>query len=119
MRNKVNVEENLKKIKNCLLDIDNEKNNINVLSKDRLTFLMVKLNVYRMSLKDLGLDEESLKVSGYTFTDWITDLKSRFDILSQKDEETKLKALENKLEELLSNEKKVELELSDIENLLK
>lgn len=106
-------------ITNCLLDIDNEKNNINVLTKDRITFLMVKLNVYRMSLKDLGLDEESLKVSGYTFTDWITDLKSRFDILTQKEEETKLKALENKLEELLSNEKRVELELGNIENLLK
>lgn len=106
-------------ITNCLLEIDGEKNNINVLTKDRITFLMVKLNVYRMSLKDLGLDEESLKVSGFTFTDWIIDLKSRFDILTQKEEENKLKALESKLEELLSNDKKIELELSDIENFLK
>ncbi|MFB0830237.1 hypothetical protein [Brevibacillus laterosporus] len=42
--------------------------------------------------------------------DWIKDLKSKLDIVRRKEEEHKLKVMETKLHQLLSNEKKVELE---------
>ena len=39
--------------------------------------------------------------------------------MSRKEEENKLKVLENKLHALLSNEKKVELELNELEESIK
>ena len=79
--------------------------------------VMVKLNSYLMSAKDLGI-EQYFSISGYTITDWLSDTNSRFDILSVKDEERKLKEMEDKLDKLLSDDKKTELELKNIEDLL-
>jgi hypothetical protein len=66
-----------------------------------------------------SLKIETLNISGYSINDWMTDIKLKLDILSQKEEENSLKALESKLAALLSNDKKTELELSSIEKLLK
>jgi hypothetical protein len=105
-------------ITNCSVEIDGQRYNIQVLQKEQLIHLMVRVNLYRMSAKDLELTEE-FNISGYKPEDWITDLKARLDILSKKDEERKLKAMEEKLDRLLSDEKKTELELDEIESLLK
>jgi hypothetical protein len=79
---------------------------------------MVKVNLYSMSAKDLKLDEDYI-ISGYKPDEWITDMKAKLDILSKKDEERKLKAMEEKLDKLLSDEKKTELELNEIAEFLK
>jgi hypothetical protein len=79
--------------------------------------LLIKLNVYALSMKSLKI--ETLNISGYSIDDWMTDIKLKLDILAQKEEEGKLKALESKLATLLSNDKKTELELDSIEKLLK
>jgi hypothetical protein len=79
---------------------------------------MVKLNLYRISAKDLELTEE-FNISGYKPEEWIADLKAKLDILSKKDEERKLKVMEEKLNRMLSDEKKTELELNEIAEFLK
>ena len=46
-------------------------------------------------------------------------MKNKLEVLSVKQEEAKLKQMESKLSQLLSNEKKVELELEEIMKELK
>jgi len=88
------------------------RHNIQVLTKEQLIALLVKLNTYAMSAKDLGL--ESYVISGFDVVDWLIDIKSKLDFVSRKEEENKLKVMESKLHQLLSNEKKVELEIDEI-----
>jgi hypothetical protein len=102
---------------NCSLELEGERYNINVLSKEQLTLLMIRLNMYRLSAKDLSIS--SIEFSGYDVLDWIVDIKTKIEILSRKDEERNLKTMEDKLVKLLSDGKKVELELDEIASLLK
>lgn len=105
-------------VTNCSIEVDGVRYNLQVVSKEILVSLLVKLNSYRISSEDLGLEEEYI-ISGYKLEDWIIDIKLRLEVMSQKEEESKLQALESKLHFLLSNDKKVELEISKIESLLK
>lgn len=102
---------------NCILNMDGLTLNLNVLSESALFFLMVRLNSYRMSAADLGLDK--FEISGYDLNDWITDVKARLEVIATKREENNLKAMETKLDKLLSEDKKTELELDSIAELLK
>ena len=105
-------------ITNCSIEVDSIRSNIQVLAKEQLIALVVKLNSYMSSARELGLLDE-YTISGFKVEDWITDIKSKLDIVSRKDEERKLKDMEEKLDRLLSNEKKTELEINEIENMLK
>lgn len=104
-------------ITNCSIEFEGVRSNIQVLGKDQLTLLLIRLNAYRLSMVDLGIDE--CPISGYDLKDWITDIKLRVKVLDLKKEEESLKALERKLETLLSDDKKTELELSSIASMLK
>lgn len=105
-------------VTNCSLELNGERINIQTLGKERALDVLVQLNIYRLSVIDLGLLDE-YKLSGYLVSEWIEDIKSRVNILSRKQEEQQLKAMETKLTKLLSEEKKVELEIDEIESLLK
>jgi hypothetical protein len=101
---------------NCSLELDGVRHNILVMDKDSLTLLLIKLNSYRMSMVDLGVEE--LYIWGYTIQDWISDIQLKLKVIAQKSEEEKLKILEKKLGTLLSEDKKTELELTSIASLL-
>lgn len=116
-KNKLNKINKFTPITNCSLELDEERYNINVLNKGVIIHLLVKLNSYKNSAKELEVLDDYI-IGGYKIEDWIDDLKSKLDILSVKDEERKLKVMEDKLNKLLSDDKKVELELNEIENLL-
>lgn len=103
-------------ITNCVLDLDNQRYNLNVLQLNDLKLLLVKLNMYFMSAKDLGIIE--LEFSGYNVAEWMTDIKNKIDIFEHKAKEAELKTLEAKLDKMLSDEKKTELELDEIAALL-
>lgn len=103
-------------ITNCILDLEGQKYNLNVLQSIDLQLLLIKLNMYLMSAKDLGVD---LELSGYNITEWITDIKGKIEIFEYKKKESELKTLEAKLDKMLSDEKKTELELDEIAALLK
>lgn len=103
-------------ITNCVLGLDNQNYNLNVLQLDELKFLLVKLNMYLMSSLDLDI---GLDISGYNVAEWISDVRSKIEILEYKKKESELKALEVKLDKMLSDEKKTELELDEIAALLK
>lgn len=103
---------------NCNLTLDEVRMNINVLDKDQLAAILIKLNSYRLSAKDLEI-LEGYFISGYHVQDWITDIKSRLDSQNRTEEEKTLKVMESKLVKMLSESKKVELEIDEIESLLK
>jgi len=98
-------------ITNCSIEVDGIRYNLQVLNKEQLITLLVKLNSYRISAKDL---EVEYVISGFNVVEWIIDIKSKLDFVSRKEEENKLKVMESKLHQLLSNEKKVELEIDEI-----
>ena len=100
---------------NCILDLEGQKYNLNVLRLNDLQLLLVRLNMYLMSAKDLKIN---LEFSGYNIAEWITDIKCKIEIFEYKKKEAELKTLEVKLDKMLSDEKKTELELDEIAALL-
>lgn len=100
---------------NCVLDMDGQKHNLNVLQKKELEFLMVKLNAYSMWANDLEID---LVISGYGVNKWLADVSSKLAVIENKKKQDELKDLETKLDKMLSDEKKTELELDKIAAML-
>lgn len=101
---------------NNILDLDGQTINLNVLSKNGLTLLLIKLNALKMSAKELELE---CVVGGHSVEIWMEDVQGKLDILSKMDKQKELKKLEAVLEGMLSENKKIELQLDNIENLLK
>ena len=102
---------------NCVLVMNKNSTNLNVCSDEELKLLLISLNAYLMSAKNLGMDD--FEISGYNATTWIKDVKSKLEISELKKQQSDLKAMEQKLDKLLSDDKKTELELDDIAALLK
>jgi len=100
----------------CSIDWNGNRFNLHALNKDQLDFLLIYLNSCRLSMVDLGMSK--MIISGFSLMDWIADIKMKLAVISQKEEENNLKALESKLNTLLSEDKKTELELASIEGLL-
>ena len=100
----------------CSIDLDGDRHNLHVLGKPQLEFLMIRLNSYRLSMVDLGIKD--CIISGHSVNSWISDIKMKIAVLAQKEEEASLRAMESKLNALLSDDKKTELELTAIESML-
>lgn len=98
---------------NCSINFEGVQININVLQKDDLMRLYVKLNALKLSAIDLDLLDD-FNLSGYNITEWLEDIKNKLESLTVKQEELKLKQMETRLTQLLSDDKKVELELEEI-----
>lgn len=99
-------------VTNCILIFENENYNINVLNEEQLILLATRINLYIMSAKELKLALP--KFNGFELEDWITDIKNKLEVLAYKKEERELKEFQKKLDKLLSDEKRVELELDEI-----
>lgn len=102
---------------NCILELDGNKYNLNVLDDGALMLLMLKINVYIMSARNLNMPLPAF--SGYTVDLWISDIKNKLAVSGMKKEEVDLKKMETKLDKLLSEDKKTELEIDDIAASLK
>lgn len=105
-------------ITNCSLELDGTRYNIQVLQKQELTHLLVKLTSYKLAFGKLDIDED-YTISGYNVADWIEDISSKLEVIKFKNKENQLKDMESKLSKMLSDEKKTELELDEIASMLK
>ena len=105
-------------ITNCILELDGVTTNIQILPKEKLALLLVKLNLYKMSMENLKMSFDKIIISGYDIRDWMSDVLAKINVISYKEEEQKLKTMENKLIELLSSEKKTELAIDEIQKML-
>ena len=102
---------------NCVLELDSVKYNINVLDANALMYLMLKINLYNLYADSLKVTHPT--ISGYITDLWIEDIRSKMAVLELKKEELELKQMESKLDKLLSDDKKTELEIDDIAALLR
>lgn len=105
-------------ISNCNLELDGQRFNLRTLKKEQVIHLLVKLNIYRDTSDKLNLTKDYV-IGGYHINIWLTDLDNLLENLSIRDEENDLKDMETTLTELLSNDKKVEMQLEKIKNKLK
>lgn len=103
---------------NCSIVWEGERINLRVeSSKDKLLEMVVYLNSLRMSALDLGVLAEA-KFDDFSLQDLLDDVQSRLNIVDIKAKEAELKILEDKLHNLLTSGKKVELEIEDLEKLI-
>jgi hypothetical protein len=103
---------------NCVLDFNGSRRNIQTFTEEELIGTMIQLHSLIKSAEELDI-LDGYFMSGYHVTDWMEDIKAKLSILKRKGEEQKLKAMEAKLTQMLSEDKKIELELNEFENLLK
>ena len=92
---------------NCSLTLFGIKYNLHVQTSNQLLFLKAFLN---------SLNSPDLILEGYKVEDWIKDIDVKYSMLNIQFEKDRLKALENKLYSLLSNDTKVSLEIENIMN---
>lgn len=97
---------------NCSLDFRGNRYNLNTLDLSQVDYLLVELTALLMAADFLNMPDFS--ISGFPLHEWITDLQNRKEVMLIKERERKLKSNEAKLECLLSDEKKTELEISKI-----
>lgn len=103
----------------CLIDYNGERINLHTMNttKDIDQFL-VCLNMWVMSAENLGVNPANIMMSGFSIVDWMDDLRSKREVVVYQEEAKKLNALNKQLEKLLSEDKKTELEIDAIAELL-
>lgn len=104
-------------ITNCLIGIDGITYNIHVCGEDDLKLMLIKLNGYKMSAKDLGMDVPNMQ--GYSIDDWMQDIRDKIEIIESQNRRNALNKAEKQLDNLLSNDKRTELEIDNIADTLK
>lgn len=92
-------------VSNCSLTLFNIRYNLHVSSLEELEFLQAFLESF---------NNPSLTISGYTIRIWLGDIENKILYNNRKNEETKLKAMQSKLDTLLSHDTRVELELAEL-----
>ena len=102
---------------NCSIELDGVRYNLHAAAKSDLVYLLCKLHSLSEAAWDLSCADE-LIIGGYTVDTWFQDVQARLAYMSYQDEMKKLKSLESKLDSMLSDDKKTELELADIAGLL-
>lgn len=95
-------------ITNLSLELFGQRYNLNVVDKNQLLLLKGTLFAIQSNV------ETAIFIGGFTIFDWCTDLENKYNLLNVREEQERLKALESKLHNLLSVDKKVELELASL-----
>ena len=101
---------------NCSLVMNGERFNLQAASPEVLTLLLVKINALLMSSADLKVGE--VEMQGYPLSAWAEDIKNKLLVSTRAREEARLKILEEKLTDLLSADKKTELIISELKDLI-
>ena len=102
-------------ITNCALTLHGTLYNLNVIKENTLIALLVELACYTEKALELGYE---YKVSGFLADEWLEDIQMRLANLNHRQETQKLQIMEKRLEQLLSEDKRTELELDSISELL-
>lgn len=103
-----------------ILNFEGVVHNFNVLAKSDIAVLIGKLMGigHGLSTYDEDLFEYAI-IDGHHISDWVSDLNAQIQSIIVKEEKKTLKALEAKLDTYFSEDKKVQMELDEIESLLK
>lgn len=103
----------------CMFNHQGNRVNIHALTSIKdINAMLVYFNMYVMSAEDMGINCEDIVFDGFSVTDWIEDLKSKKTVIEYTTHKEQLTALEKKLDKLLSDDKKTELEIDAIADLI-
>lgn len=105
-------------ITNCLLQLDGKTYNLHAMAIDEVILALVRINSMIISAKELDIDPEEVKICGFSLVDWKNDLDAKRNSGNIAKETAALKEMKKKLHQLLSADKKVELEIDNIEKSL-
>lgn len=106
-------------ITTCIIDYNGERINLHTMNTVRdIDQFLVCLNMWVMSAENLGVNPADIMMSGFSIVDWMDDLRSKREVVVYQEEAKKLNALNKQLEKLLSEDKKTELEIDAIAELL-
>jgi len=106
-----------KPITNCMITYyHGAKLNINAMSINDLKILAIRLHNDLKSQTELGFSDTLL--NGFALEDWKTDILAKIKNLEQKDKLNQLAQAELELQNLLSNDKKTELAIDKISEIL-
>lgn len=98
---------------NCMITIFGMKYNINVLTKDELYLLLEHLKAIYS-----GLNNKEFKISSFNITSWISDIEHKITTFEIKGKEEELEKMEIKLNDLLSEDTRTNIELEALEAAL-
>jgi len=109
---------------NLILHLEDQTYNLHALNKQALTLLLIKLQTMVTSLVAVEKLEDSITtdsflLEGHPLHVWMDDVIFKIRMLSVKEEEKQLKQMEKVLESKLSEERKLEIELDEMEAMLK
>lgn len=106
-------------ITTCLFDREGCRINIHTLTSIKdINAMLVFFNTYVMSANDLDIDCNEVELYGFSVLDWMEDLKSKKAVVEYSAKKEQLSILEKKLDKLLSDDKKTELEIEAIADLI-
>lgn len=103
----------------CMFTYNGNRVNIHTLTSVKdINAMLVYFNIYAMSAENLGIDTEDVGFDGFSVVEWMEDLNAKKAVVEYNAKKTQLTALEKKLDKLLSDDKKTELEIDAIADLL-
>ena len=103
----------------CMFTYNGNRVNIHTLTSVKdINAMLVYFNIYAMSAENLGIDLEDVCFDGFSVSDWMEDLHAKKAVVEYTAKKSQLSAMEKKLDKLLSDDKKTELEIDAIADLL-
>lgn len=103
----------------CMFTYNGNRVNIHTLTSVKdINAMLVYFNIYAMSAENLGINAEDVGFDGFSVVEWIEDLNAKKAVVEYNAKKAQLTALEKKLDKLLSDDKKTELEIDAIADLL-
>ena len=106
-------------ITTCMFTYNGNRVNIHTLTSVKdINAMLVYFNIYAMSAEKLGINCEDVCFDGFSVLEWMEDLYAKKAVVEYTAKKAQLTALEKKLDKLLSDDKKTELEIDAIADLL-
>lgn len=104
---------------NCTLEIFGCKKNLHVCNTDDLILLKVQINMLIMSANDMEIHPLDVKISGFSLSDWMADIDAKIEMAKYKKKKSDLDKMKKKLNDLLSEDRRNEIQLDIIESTLR
>lgn len=104
---------------NLCIDMTMKTNIHTIITVEEANKALMMLGLYELACEKIGIDANSAMIGDFSISDWKKDLLSRKELLEYKKKVRELNSLESQLNGMMSDTKKTELALGDIEKLLK
>ena len=100
----------------CIIERFGIKVNLRTLTDAELRLILVAINALLKSSVEMGM--QNVSISDFALEDWQNDVISMLKQREKVERKSIINRLEAKLQNMLSDEKKTELEIENIEKLL-